>query len=266
MKIGIPADSNTPDAQVSQRFNTAGYLMIFDSDTGEYEALPNPFTKGGQGAGLQAILLAVSNGADAVLCAYVNPAIADQLRSNDIEILSGFTGTVGEAVKKYREISRTTSPAKLSGATGGNVLNSVLIRAFKSTTRQFANLLPIMMGVVFLTGLFNAFVPKEVILSLFTGNPVVDTLLGASFGSILAGNPVNSYIIGGELLNYGVNLFAVTAVMISWVTVGLIQLPAEIAAFGKKFALIRNALSFVLAVPVSLLTVILLHIVTGGML
>ena len=63
------------------------------------------------------------------------------------------------------------------------------------------------------------------------------------------------------MLKYGVSLFAVTAFIVTWVTVGLAQMPAEIAAFGKRFALLRNSLSFVLAIPVAILTVMILNLV-----
>ena len=112
-----------------------------------------------------------------------------------------------------------------------------------------------------LIGLFDAFVSKELLSSIFSGNVALDTLGGACFGSIFAGNPINSYVIGGELLKYGVSLFAVTAFIITWVTVGLVQMPAEIAAFGKRFALLKNGLSFVLATPVGILTVMILNLV-----
>jgi len=117
--------------------------------------------------------------------------------------------------------------------------------------------------VVLLLGLFNTLVPGKLLASLFSGTAIIDTLWGACLGSIIAGNPVNSYIIGGELLKHGVSLFAVTALIITWVTVGLVQLPAEIAALGRKFALVRNAICFILAVPIALMTVVILNLIAG---
>jgi len=93
----------------------------------------------------------------------------------------------------------------------------------------------------------------------------LDTLLGACFGSIFTGNPINSYVIGGEMLGYGISLFAVTALIISWVTVGIAQLPAEIMAFGSRFALIRNITSFVLSIIIAFITVIILNLVSLGL-
>jgi len=124
-------------------------------------------------------------------------------------------------------------------------------------------MLPIFLGVVLLIGLLNTFASKNFFTALFSGKVVLDTFLGAFFGSILAGNPINSYVIGGELLQYGISLFTVTALIITWVTVGFIQLPVEIAALGRRFALLRNGICFLLSIPIAIITVFLVNLVTG---
>lgn len=111
-------------------------------------------------------------------------------------------------------------------------------------------------------GLFNAFVSADFLTSIFPGNLALDTLWGACLGSIFAGNPINSYVIGGELLRHGVSLFAVTTLIITWVTVGLVQLPAEITALGRRFALLRNIICFILSMPIAILTMVILDLVT----
>jgi len=138
-----------------------------------------------------------------------------------------------------------------------------LIHALKSTGKQFANLLPIFVGVILLVGLFNTFLSKEFLSSIFSANALLDTLFGTGFGSILASNPINSYVIGGQLLEQEVSLFAVTAFIAAWVTIGLVQLPAEMAALGKKFAIVRNALSFALCMAISFLTVATYNAILG---
>jgi len=119
-------------------------------------------------------------------------------------------------------------------------------------------MLPIIAGVVMLVSLFLALVPSSSYAKVFTGSEWADPLAGALIGSISSGNPVVSYIVGGELLNQGVSLIAVTAFILSWVTVGMIQLPAESLMLGKKFALIRNAVSFIASLIVAYLTVLTL--------
>jgi uncharacterized membrane protein YraQ (UPF0718 family) len=112
-----------------------------------------------------------------------------------------------------------------------------------------------------LIGPFNVFITKEVFMATFSGHAVPDTFWGACFGSIFAGNPTNSCVIGGALLEHGVSLMAVTAFLMTWVTLGFVQLPAETVALGKRFALLRNGLSFALSTPVALLTAMILDCV-----
>jgi len=131
-------------------------------------------------------------------------------------------------------------------------------RAFKSLGAA----LPTLLGVVLLMGLFLTLVSKQLIASVFTGEMLRDTVIGSAMGSIAAGNAVNSYLIGGELMKEGVSLFAITAFIVTWVTVSIVQFPAEAAILGKRFAVIRNSLSFFLAILVSIATVttvILIH-------
>jgi len=266
MKIAIPAHEDNPQSAVAKRFSSADYLLIFDTESGDYEAFPNPAAGGQSGAGLKAILFAVSKGAEVVLTGYVSPAVANQLKANGIEVLGDFTGTAAEAVEQYKSMSEKSSRKRHVQSGNKGEWKILLIHGLKSTSKQFSNLLPMMLGVVLLTGLFNSFISREMLSSIFTGNAAADSVLGAFLGSIFAGNPVNSYVIGGELLKQGVSLFAVTAFMLSWVTVGVIQLPAEIAAFGKRFALIRNAVSFMLAILVGIFTVMILNYLTGKVL
>lgn len=128
-------------------------------------------------------------------------------------------------------------------------------KSFLKTVNSFKQILPILGGVVMLIGLFISVVPKNLYQKFFTGNTVIDSLAGAFFGSIATGNPITSYIIGGEFLKQGISLVAVAAFILTWVTVGIIQLPAESLIFGKKFAITRNIICFLTALVVAVLTV-----------
>lgn len=133
--------------------------------------------------------------------------------------------------------------------------------SFYKAVRSFGSVLPILLGIILLLGLFNTLVPKKLISSVFTGHILGDTVIGALAGSVLAGNPITSYIIGGELLADGVSLFAVTAFIVAWVTVGVVQYPAEAGILGKRFATARNLVSFILAILVSMATVTTLMVI-----
>lgn len=137
-----------------------------------------------------------------------------------------------------------------------NILFSIYM-AFKN----FSTVFPIFLGIILLLGLLRTYVSPALISSVFKGSLVLDTLMGSILGSISAGNAVTSYIIGGELLKEGISLFAVTAFIVAWVTVGVVQFPAEAAILGKRFALLRNFLSFILSIGVAIATVVLLNLI-----
>jgi uncharacterized membrane protein YraQ (UPF0718 family) len=125
--------------------------------------------------------------------------------------------------------------------------------ATRKAARQMLAILPILIGVVLLVGLLRAAIPASTIQAVFGGNTLRDTVTGSFLGSILAGNPINSYVIGGQLLADGVSLYAVGAFIVAWVTVGIVQLPAESIALGRKFAFYRNGLAFLVSVPIALI-------------
>ena len=114
---------------------------------------------------------------------------------------------------------------------------------------------PVLFGVIMAISLLKSAVPESLYSTIFTGNIVIDSIVGSFIGSVAAGNPITSYVIGGELLSEGVSLVAVTAFMLSWVTVGISNLPAEMDILGTKFALIRNTICFIVTFFVAILTV-----------
>ena len=133
-------------------------------------------------------------------------------------------------------------------------------QAFFNTTRAFKKSLPILMGVFMLLALADTLIPKQAYHLIFSGNWFLDPLMGAVVGSISGGNPLTSYIIGGELKQEGVSMLAITAFIVSWVTVGIIQLPAEGLLLGKRFAIVRNAVSFCMSIVIAIITVLTLGI------
>lgn len=139
-----------------------------------------------------------------------------------------------------------------------------LKKVFLKSINSLLNTLPIMIGIMLLIGLMKSFISFESLANLFTQNIFIDTTLGAFMGSILAGNSINSYIIGNEMISSGISLFAVTAFIVSWVTVGFVQIPIENELLGKKFTLVRNILSVVFAVIISLFTVWTLGVFING--
>lgn len=131
---------------------------------------------------------------------------------------------------------------------------------FKKTIRTFINVLPIIVGMMLATSLAVTMFPEQISTGLFGNGEIYDTLLGASIGSIAVGHPLASYLLGGELLGGGVSLTAVTALVVTWVTVGIAQLPAEALMLGVRFAVYRNIISFITAIGIAFLTVYTLQL------
>ena len=129
------------------------------------------------------------------------------------------------------------------------------------SSRSLGNSVPVLAGVVLLVGLANTLVPKSLYRMVFSRNFLLDSFIGSGLGSVLAGNPVTSYVLGGEFLKEGISLVAVTAFLVSWVTVGLVQLPAESFLLGKKFAILRNIMSFMFSIIVAIITAFLVGLV-----
>ena len=136
----------------------------------------------------------------------------------------------------------------------------VAAQAVRTASSQIKNLLPVVIAVVFLVGLLNAFISEDFLAFVFSGKTWLDSLWGASIGSVFLGNAINSYIIGGQFLELGASLVAVTAFICSWVTVGIIQFPAESAALGWKFAIVRNLACYCLSIAIPFAMMLILKL------
>jgi len=129
------------------------------------------------------------------------------------------------------------------------------IQVLKKAAYGFISMSPMLLGVIGLVGILHTYITPAMLSSVFGNGIFIDTLVGTFTGAISSGNPVISYVIGGELLEEGISLYAVGAFILSWVTLGIIQLPAEAIALGFRFTLFRNLLSFIATIIIALATV-----------
>ncbi|MGM5488528.1 MAG: permease [Nanobdellota archaeon] len=130
--------------------------------------------------------------------------------------------------------------------------------SLRQSAKQFINIFPMLIGVLLLVSFLKTAIPNEAYKQVFTDNILIDPLVGAIIGSISAGNPMISYVLGGEFLDMGISLIAVTAFLVAWVTVGIVQLPVEISTLGKRFAIKRNILSFFFAIITAIIVTVIL--------
>lgn len=135
--------------------------------------------------------------------------------------------------------------------------------SFEKSLNALKNSAPILISIILTLALADTLNLHAHISTLLSkADPVSAPILGALVGSISAGNPATSYILGGELLNRGASIYAISAFLISWVTVGIIQFPAEAILLSKSFALARNITAFFFSILIALLTGILMGVST----
>ena len=139
-------------------------------------------------------------------------------------------------------------------------MNQALIKSGQKAGRGLGRMLPIILGVVLLISFLTTAIPQSAYMGLLQSAGGWGLLWADLIGSVAAGNPITSYLIGGNLYNDGASLLVVTAFLVAWVTAGVVQLPVEAPALGLKFAVWRNITSFVLVIGVALVTVFLFNL------
>ncbi|OQX49971.1 MAG: permease [Epsilonproteobacteria bacterium 4484_20] len=130
--------------------------------------------------------------------------------------------------------------------------------SLRRTAGSLWSILPMLLAMIGLIGLFETVVTPEMLHNFFNGSTLKEIVIGVLSGAVSVGQPFLSYAVGGELLNEGVSLYAVTAFILSFVTLGLVQLPLEWALFGTRFTVVRNLLSLLFAFLISVATVYVL--------
>jgi predicted Fe-Mo cluster-binding NifX family protein len=260
MKVAVSADGPDLDARAGERLGLASYLLVVDLESKDFEALRSP-RDSGIGTGLQVVALLIAKKCNAVLTGWCSPAAERYLSANGVRVVTGMSGTVEEVLGKFQTALKNGKVESQNLAPAAwKIDRKMAAHAVWSAANQIKNLLPVVTGVILLMGLLSAFISKDFLTAFFSGSVWWDSVWGASIGSLFAGNPINSYIIGGQLLELEVSVVGVTAFICSWVTVGLIQLPAESAALGWRFALLRNLSCFGLSIAVSFVMIWILNL------
>jgi predicted Fe-Mo cluster-binding NifX family protein len=112
MKICVSAMSGNPDAQIEPRFGRSPYLLIVDSESMEFETISNLASNAVGGAGIQAAQTVARKGAKVLITGSVGPNAFQALSSAGIKVVTGGSGTVREAVERYKkgELTETRGP------------------------------------------------------------------------------------------------------------------------------------------------------------
>ncbi|MFA6424621.1 MAG: NifB/NifX family molybdenum-iron cluster-binding protein [Phycisphaerae bacterium] len=115
MKIAVTAEADKLTSQIDLRFGRAKYLLIMDTDTGDFKAHDNSVNlNAAQGAGIQTGSNIANLGVEAVITGNVGPNAFKTLSAAGIKIFLAEKQTVQEAIDLFKA-------GKLKEANNANV-------------------------------------------------------------------------------------------------------------------------------------------------
>ncbi len=103
MKIAISAAEPGLGAQIDPRFGRCQYFVVIDLETMEFESVENASAIASGGAGTSAAQMIAEKGVEAVITGNCGPNAFQVLAAAGINVLTGLTGTVKEAIQKYKD-------------------------------------------------------------------------------------------------------------------------------------------------------------------
>ena len=102
MRIAITAKGQTLDHAVDPRFGRCTYFVIVDTETMATEAIENPNTSLGGGAGIQSAQVMAEKNVEFVLTGNCGPNASRTLDAAGIRVAVDISGTVREAVEQFK--------------------------------------------------------------------------------------------------------------------------------------------------------------------
>jgi len=106
VKLIISAQNSSLESQVDRRFGRCAWLILFDTDTNQWEAFQNPGASQSGGAGVAAAQFVVDKSADVVLSGDFGPnaSRAFQAAKIGMQRFTDSTTTVQEAVNQFKYV------------------------------------------------------------------------------------------------------------------------------------------------------------------
>ncbi len=126
--------------------------------------------------------------------------------------------------------------------------------AIKVAYKSLLKMLPVVLIIIILIGLLLGLAPPETI-SKFIGEQSGwgGLLLIAILGTVAHIPALLAFPIAASLLDSGAALTSVAVFITTLTMIGIVTLPLEIQLLGKKFALLRNGISFIIAILIALI-------------
>lgn len=112
MKICISATSNELDSELDPRFGRCAYLLIVDSETLQFTAIPNIGVEISGGAGINAAQTIANRDVKLVITGNIGPNSFRALSAAGIDVMTGASGKIREVIEKFKkgEYKKTDFP------------------------------------------------------------------------------------------------------------------------------------------------------------
>jgi predicted Fe-Mo cluster-binding NifX family protein len=112
VKVAVSSTGGSLDSVVDSRFGRCGVFLVVDTDTMNYQAVTNSSVGAAHGAGIGAAQSVAQMGVKAVLTGQVGPNAHMALSQAGVQIYTGASGTVRQAVEAYKrgELRSVSSP------------------------------------------------------------------------------------------------------------------------------------------------------------
>ncbi len=115
-------------------------------------------------------------------------------------------------------------------------------------------MLPAVLLVIVVIGLFLGFVSPLFISGILgSSSGLLGVAVSATLGSVLFIPAILAFPMGASLLESGAGIMSVAAFITTLTMVGFVFIPIEIKELGKRFTVIRNSLSFIVAIIIAIL-------------
>jgi uncharacterized membrane protein YraQ (UPF0718 family) len=127
--------------------------------------------------------------------------------------------------------------------------------ALRIAVRRFVSILPAFLIMLILVSVILFLIPDEVIIRYLGADAKYAAVLSAAaLGSITLMPGFIAFPLAGVLLEKGVLYMVLSAFTTTLMMVGVLTYPVEKAYFGTKVTIIRNTISFLIALVVAMMT------------
>ena len=124
--------------------------------------------------------------------------------------------------------------------------------------KTLGKIAPSILSVILLIGIMYGLFSDKIALFFGQENGIIGFLTIALLGSVIHIPSLLAFPLAGSFLSEGASISSVAAFITTLTMIGIVTLPLEIKTMGKKFAIYRNSISFIIALIIATLMGVIL--------